>query len=181
MLEALIFRCATDTVFRWIWIFFSREKFYSKDIVSSITKSFRHNELICQKNQTLIFDIEGVRVYFVQYPFDWLYDFERIDDIRFAHVEDIIPGKIQGIENRKSKKDFWDIACLLGYYNMEDMFQIMEKKIPFINIGHLIHSFTNFEEADLQPDPVVLNGWTWEFVKEQISRAVIDYTKSFLK
>ncbi len=160
--------------------FFSRGKFNSNDLVSTITKNFRHFELVFQKNQTLIFDIEGVRVDFVQYPFDWLHNFEIIDGIRFADVEDIIPMKIQGIENRKSKKDFWDIACLFEYYSIAEMFQIMEKKFPFIDTGHLIHSFSNFEDAELQPDPLVLNDWTWELVKERIKAAVLVYTKSFL-
>lgn len=160
--------------------FFSRENFNSNDLVSTIIKNFRHFELIFQKNQTLIFEIEGVRVDFVRYPFDWLYDFEMMESIRFAHVEDIIPMKIQGIENRKSKKDFWDIACLLENFSIEHMFKIMEKKFPFINSGHLIHSFSNFEEADMQPDPMALNGWSWELVKERIKKAVLAYTKSFL-
>jgi len=161
--------------------FFTKEKFDSNSVVSSISRHFRHFELLFQKNQTLIFDIEGIRVDFVWYPFDWLKNFENIEGIRFADVEDIIPMKIQGIENRKSKKDFWDIACLIDHYKMEDMFSIMHQKFPFVDPGHLIHSFTHFEEADLQPDPLALNEWTWEMVKEKVRNAVLDYSRSFLK
>lgn len=161
--------------------FFSKEKFESNQMVSAISRHFRHFELVFQKNQTLIFDIEGIRVDFVQYPFEWLHPFEIIDNIRFAQFDDLIPMKIQGIENRKSKKDFWDIACLLDHYTIADMFNIMHKKFPFIDVGHLIHSFTHFEEADLQPDPVALNNWTWELIKEKIRIAVLDFSHTFLK
>lgn len=161
--------------------FFSKEKFDSNQIVSAISRYFRHFELIFQKNQTLIFNVEGIRVAFVQYPFEWLNSFEIIDGIRFADVEDLIPMKIQGIENRKSKKDFWDIACLLDQFSLPEMFHIMQRKVPFIDIGHLIHSFTYFEEADLQPDPVALNDWTWELIKEKLTAASIEYSRLFLK
>jgi predicted nucleotidyltransferase component of viral defense system len=161
--------------------FFSKEAFVSNDIVSAISRNFRHFELVFQKNQTLIFDIEGVRVDFVQYPFEWLRPFEIIDGIRFAQVEDLIPMKIQGIENRKSKKDFWDIALLMQHYPVEEMFNIMQQKFPFVDVGHLIHSFTYFDDADLQPDPLALDGITWEFVKETVRNAVLDYSKTFLK
>jgi predicted nucleotidyltransferase component of viral defense system len=161
--------------------FFSKEKFEGNHLVSAIEKNFRHFELLFQKNQTLIFDIEGIRVDFVRYPFNWLNPFEDIEGIRFAQVEDIIPMKIQGIDNRKSKKDFWDIACLLDHFTMEEMFRIMHKKFPFIDPGHLIHSFTHFEEAELQPDPVALNDLTWEMIKERVTYAALDFSRSFLK
>ncbi len=161
--------------------FFTREKFIPEQVVSVVSKHFRHFELIFQKNQTLIFDIEQVRVDFVWYPFDWLFPFDRLDAIRMANVEDLIPMKIQGLENRKSKKDFWDIACLLDHFSLYEMMEIMKKKFPFVDIGYLIHSFTWFEDAELQPDPVSLNGVTWEEVKEKVSSGAIDFTKNFLK
>jgi predicted nucleotidyltransferase component of viral defense system len=161
--------------------FFTSKEFYPENLVSVIERNFRHFELLFQRNRTIIFDIEGVRVDFVQYPFKWLYDFEVLDGIRFAHVEDIIPMKIQGLENRKSKKDFWDIACLLQKFSIEELFAIVHKKFPFVDIGHLVHSFTHFEEADLQPDPIALNEWTWDEVKNVVSSSAIEYTKGFLR
>jgi hypothetical protein len=160
--------------------FFTSEKFYPEKLVSDIEKNFRHFELLFQKNQTVVFDIEGVRVDFVQYPFKWFYDFEVMDGIRFARIEDIIPMKIQGLENRKSKKDFWDIACLLQKFSVAELFEILKKKFPFVDTGHLVHSFTYFDEADLQPDPVALNEWTWDEVKNVVSSAAIQYTRGFL-
>jgi len=38
--------------------FFSKEKFESNQVVSIISRHFRHFELVFQKNQTLIFDID---------------------------------------------------------------------------------------------------------------------------
>jgi hypothetical protein len=73
------------------------------------------------------------------------------------------------------------ITGISNYYTITDMFNIMHKKFPFIDVGHLIHSFTHFEEADLQPDPVALNDWTWELIKEKIRNAVVDFSHTFLK
>lgn len=161
--------------------FFTSEKFNPEQVVSTVARFFRHFELVFQKNQTLIFDIENVRVDFVWYPFEWLHPFDNIDGMRLAHIEDIIPMKIQGLENRKSKKDFWDIACLLDVYSMEQMMEIMKKKFPFVDIGHLIHSFTHFDDADQQPDPMSLNGISWNEVKRKIETNAIAFTRSYLR
>lgn len=89
--------------------------------------------------------------------------------------------KLQALESRKSKKDFWDIACLLDHYTLRDMLEIMKAKFPFIDPGFLIHALTHFDDAELQPDPVALNNWSWVYVKSKLQNAAINYTESFLK
>lgn len=160
--------------------FFSSKKFDVELIASMVSRKFRDFELLFQRNQTIIFEIEKVRVDFVLYPFDWLNPFEHFDQIRMASVEDIVPMKLQSITTRQSKKDYWDIACLLEHNNLKDLLEIMKSKFPFVDLGFIIQALTHFEDAEDQPDPVVLNDWNWPMVKRKIISSVVSYTKSLL-
>lgn len=161
--------------------FFTNVSFEPNDIVRLVEKKFRHYELVFQRNQTLVFEIEQVRVDFVLYPFPWINPFDKTEAIRLVSIADIIPMKLQGMENRKSKKDFWDLACLLDHYSLQYMMETMKKKFPFVDIGFLIHALTHFEDAELQPDPLALNNWDWEYVKDRLQNAAVGFTKTFLK
>ncbi len=160
--------------------FFSSKPFDTELLASLINRKFRDFELLFQRNQTIIFEIEKVRVDFVLYPFEWLKPYEDIDHIRMASVEDIIPMKLQSITTRQSKKDYWDIACLLENIGLKDLLEIMKKKFPFVDLGFIIQALTHFEDAEDQPDPVALNDWNWAFVKEKITSSVVEYTESLL-
>jgi predicted nucleotidyltransferase component of viral defense system len=129
----------------------------------------------------MLFIIDEVRVDFVQYPFPWLLPFEMIDAIRFISAKDIIPMKLQAVSNRFSKKDYWDVAFLLNTYSLTEMLNIFREKFPQIDPGYIIHSLTNFEEAENQPDPDVLLSISWNEIKEKLSKAVKDFAKNSLK
>jgi len=160
--------------------FFSSKPFDTELLASLINRKFRDFELLFQRNQTIIFEIEKVRVDFVLYPFEWLKPYENIDQIRMVSVEDIVPMKLQSITTRQSKKDYWDIALLLENFELKDLLEIMKNKFPFVDPGYIVQALTHFEDAEEQPDPVALNDWTWAFVKGKITTSVVNYTESLL-
>jgi hypothetical protein len=157
--------------------FFSCNEFDRTTLFKLITKQFPSSELMFEQNQTMLFFIDEVRVDFVLYPFPWLRPFEILDAIRFISEKDIIPMKLQAVSNRYSKKDFWDIAYLLRRYTVEDMITIFKEKFPQIDTGFIIHSLTNFSEAEEQLDPDSLDDTSWDDVKESLSEAVKGFTK----
>src|SRR6266545_1992122 len=50
--------------------------------------------LLFEKNQTILFNIDDIKVDFVLYPFRWLYPFDIFNEIRLLSVPDIIPMKL---------------------------------------------------------------------------------------
>lgn len=152
--------------------FFTNTEFDKSQLFQVITKTFPSAELLFEQNQTMLFVINDVRVDFVLYPFPWFLPFEEREGTRLISEKDIIPMKLQAVSNRNSKKDYWDIALLLGKYPLKEMIRIFKKKFPQVDEGYIIHSLTDFEEAGNQFDPDSLNSITWEEVKRILSVAV---------
>lgn len=160
--------------------FFTNEPFDTASQFQLITKQFPAAELLFEKNQTMLFSIEDIKVDFVLYPFAWLFPFERVDGISFLSIKDIIPMKLQAASNRNAKKDYWDIAALLKLYSLDEMLQLFKTKFPQIDTGFIIHSLTDFEKADTEFDPDSMLSTTWEEVKFLLTSEVKKYTEGLL-
>jgi predicted nucleotidyltransferase component of viral defense system len=160
--------------------FFTNTPYQNSAIFQAITTGFPSAELLFEQNQTMMFSIDQIKVDFILYPFKWLFPFETIDGARLITLHDIIPMKLQAISNRFAKKDFWDIAFLLNIFSLSEMLEIFTSKFPQIDIGYIIHSLTNFDDAEMEQQPVTLLPKTWEEIKFELQKAVIDYTGSAL-
>jgi len=160
--------------------FFTNEKFDKPQLFQVITKTFPSAELLFEQNQTMLFVIDEIRADFVLYPFQWFLPFEETGGTRLISIKDIIPMKLQAVSNRNSKKDYWDIAMLLGQYPLREMILLFKEKFPQVDEGYIIHSLTDFEEAEDQFDPDSLNNRTWTDVKRILSEAVSRLTEDSL-
>lgn len=160
--------------------FFTNTAYQNSIIFGAITREFPAAELLFEQNQTMMFIIDKVKVDFILYPFKWRQPFETIDGARLIGLPDIIPMKLQALSNRFSKKDFWDIAFLLNYFSLSEMLKIFKSKFPRIDIGYIIHSLTDFEVAEREQDPVELIPKTWEEIKNELQKVVIDFTNASL-
>ena len=160
--------------------FFTTSSYDNSSIYKTVTSLFPSAELLFEQNQTMMFIIDGVKVDFILYPFEWLYPFDIAEGIRLINVNDIIPMKLQAISNRFSKKDFWDIDCLLKDFSLSEMIAFFKVKFPPIDTGYIIHSLTNFESAEKEEDPICIISRKWEDVKINLAQKVVVYTNSFL-
>jgi len=158
--------------------FFTNKPFENSAIFRAVTASFPTAELLFEQNQTMMFTIDNIKVDFILYPFKWLQPFETIDDARLIALPDIIPMKLQALSNRFSKKDFWDIAFLMKIFSLSEMLEIFKSKFPQIDTGYIIHSLTNFDDAEREQQPVALLPKTWEEITNELAKAVIDFTNS---
>jgi len=158
--------------------FFTNKPFENSAIFQAVTIRFPTAELLFEQNQTMMFTIDNIKVDFILYPFKWLQPFETIDHARLIALPDIIPMKLQALSNRFSKKDFWDIAFLMKIFSLSEMLEIFKSKFPQIDTGYIIHSLTNFDDAAREQPPVALLPKTWEEIKIELAKAVIDFTNS---
>lgn len=160
--------------------FFISSNFRNSLVFQTITDEFPTATLLFEQNQTMMFSINGIKVDFILYPFEWLHPFDLIKKTRLVSVADIIPMKLQSLSNRFSKKDFWDIAFLLKVLTLEKMMELFRAKFPQVDPGFIIHSLTAFDEAEREPDPVCIMPKTWMEVQEDLKNEVIQYTNQFL-
>ena len=128
----------------------------------------------------MMFSINDIKVDFVLYPFPWLRSFDTFEGITLLSVIGIIPMKLQAVSNRNAKKDYWDVAILLKQYSLAEMLKIFKTKFPQIDIGFIIHSLTDFENADTEPDPDIYINITWSEIKIQLSDEVKKYIEGLL-
>lgn len=95
------------------------------------------------------------------------------DGIRFASTDDIVAMKVDVIRRGARKKDFWDIHELLDRYTLKDMLLLRKERYPYSHDkDEIIASFTHFENADDDFDPICLKGKYWELIKLDITEAL---------
>ena len=147
---------------------FSNTDFASNDLLTSLLKDYQivvNNQL----SQTLITTINYVKVDFIKFHYPFIRPFLVIENIRMASLEDIAAMKLDAITGRGSKKDFYDLFFLLQHYSIDELFSFYTEKYPHQTTFHVARSLTYFDDADIQPNPIVFDKTiTWETVKKKI-------------
>jgi hypothetical protein len=159
---------------------FSNKNFDIDFIIQLLEKNFGGFESRQTGNAIGIFGfIDDVKVDLVKYHF-----FETIDEpiveqgIRMYSDKDIMAMKVFAILKRAQKKDFWDVAELLGHYSIKDFMSSYNQKYPNHQLPISIpQALIYFEEANDSDDPVSLKGQTWSSVKKEIQKKVSEYLK----
>lgn len=98
---------------------------------------------------------------------------DQYDDIRFASLADSSAMKLNAISNRGSKKDFWDVDCLLNHFPFPEMLDLFERKYPAANRWNVEKSLLYFDDAEAEPEPMDLVGRTWTEIKDRIRRELL--------
>jgi hypothetical protein len=90
----------------------------------------------------------------------------EIGPYRLATVEEIIAMKIDIVQRKARKKDFWDLDELLEKYSIEQMIALHKQRYPQGHDEKLIRkNFVDFERADEDFTPICLKGKHWELIK----------------
>ena len=89
-----------------------------------------------------------------------------LENVRLAAREEIIAMKVDVIQRRGRKKDFWDLHELLNNYSIDEMVALHLERYPY---GHdealILQKFADFELADSDFDPVCLKEKQWQIIK----------------
>jgi predicted nucleotidyltransferase component of viral defense system len=108
-----------------------------------------------------------------------------IENIRMANMDDLVAMKVDIIQRRGRKKDFWDLHELLEHYSLSQMIALHYERYPYSHEEELIvKNFIDFEKADEDFDPVCLRGKYWEVIKadfmDEINKYPVESTNSAL-
>jgi len=107
------------------------------------------------------------------YTDEFIMDYQLIDNIRLASIEEILSMKMDVISRIGRKKDYWDIHELMGDFSLGRMLDLHRKRYPYSHDAALIVDHMNdFSHADLDFDPVCLHGKHWEVIKLDLIRFV---------
>lgn len=152
--------------------FFSFDSFHSKFLLENLLSDFEIT-INHQTEKALISNINGIKVDFIHFKYPFQYPFIEKDKMRIASIEDIAAMKLDAITGRGNKKDFFDLYFLLQKFTLEQLFEFYAQKFPHQTTFHVLRSLTYFEDAEIQPDPIVFDkNITWNKVKKHIEKTI---------
>lgn len=124
-----------------------------------------------------VFVIDGVKVDFINYPYQWIDEAVVDETVLLASPRDIAAMKVNAIEGRGSKKNFIDLYFLLQHYSIQDILGFYAKKYPEYSIFRALMSLTYFEDAESQFMPKMFTNVSWEDIKNTLRKAVAEVSK----
>jgi predicted nucleotidyltransferase component of viral defense system len=156
--------------------FFGKVDFEQVDI-NEVFAGFESVNAIKKSKNINIFEINGVKVDFVNYNYPWLQSLLLEDDLRLAQKKDIAAMKIAAITGRGSKKDFVDLFYLLNEFSLEQIMEFYKQKYIDASDFIALKSLSYFDDANQDLPLDMLMDVSWKNVKERIRAQVIEYTE----
>ena len=116
--------------------------------------------------------LDGIKTDLISFKYPLLENIIEQDGIRMAGLPDISAMKLSALAQRGSKKDFFDLYFLLKEYSLEELFGFFRKKFSATELFHITKSLTWFEDAEAEPDPVLIRKTEWKEVKAFLRKTV---------
>lgn len=146
----------------------------SEEIREALSES--HSLTVVKESRNInIYLIDGIKVDFVNYKYEWIDNPVEEDTIILAGIKDIAAMKIAAVVGRGTKKDFIDLFFLLRQYSLQEILQLYLQKYPDGSLFIALKSLTYFEDAETDPMPVMFEKVNWNDVKARIKQAVASF------
>jgi len=158
--------------------FFS-DKVFDKGLLKEFLEENFHPTSVRENASKAIMQcqIRNVKVDFVSVKDPFNKEINYIENIPFAHIEDIAALKLNAVKGRGSKKDFWDISKLLDVYSLTELLTFYQTRYPYDDAFTVMRALVYFDDAENEPDPVMIEKTSWEKVKTKIEKAFKNYYK----
>jgi hypothetical protein len=141
------------------------------------------DKVISMRPQTLHCIKEGVRLSFLFYDVPLRYPVHLWQGIHVAAWQDIVAEKMKTLSQRGAKRDFWDVYSVIKLRSgIQEVGSLFVDKFQDVGINryHVLKSLAYFEDAENDPDPILLSDEKapdWD----QIKQFFIDHIKEFEK
>ncbi|MBQ0142349.1 MAG: nucleotidyl transferase AbiEii/AbiGii toxin family protein [Prevotellaceae bacterium] len=149
------------------------------DELVELMRGIGSTQLLKRSKSINIFIVNGIKVDFVNYDYEWIAPPIIEEDIVLAMEPDIAAMKVNAIIGRGTRKDFIDIAFLLKKYSLSQILHFYFSKYPEASIFLASKSLAYFDDADNDPMPFMLNEETWDEIKQYISSKYEDYEDNY--
>lgn len=153
--------------------FFSQKSFDPELLQQDLVKYGNLTQTELAKGTVNTF-IDGVKLQFLEYPYDLIKPKVEWKSIQLSSIEDIACTKLQTIGMRGSKKDFIDLYFLLEKYSLAELFKFLDSKYQQIDYSkiHIMKSLVYFQDAEHQPMPRMHKKISWDDVKKTMTKSV---------
>lgn len=124
--------------------------------------------LIKKSKNILIYNINDIKVDFVNYNYPLLERPLKVDNIRLASLKDIGAMKLNAISGRGSRKDFIDLYFLLNFFSLDEILNFYNEKYIDGSEFLVLKSLQYFDDAENEDFPAMSQQISWEAVKTRI-------------
>jgi Nucleotidyl transferase AbiEii toxin, Type IV TA system len=104
-------------------------------ISSIILNNFKNVSLRSSSANGRTFSIDGVKVDIYDWHVRFIHEPLIIDEIRMSSITEIGTYKFDALTNRRSEKDFIDIAEILKHTSFKDLLTAFKQRYPYIQTG----------------------------------------------
>jgi len=143
--------------------------------INESLQKFKNVHLLKHTKNIHIYLIENIKVDFVNYPYPWIDNPLRTENLVLAGKKDIAAMKLAAITGRGTMKDFIDLFFLLNDFSLKEMLGFYNKKYFDGSEFIVLKSLTYFNDAESDEEPIMLNPISWKKVKTKIMQAVKKY------
>jgi len=137
-------------------------------------KGFRGSKPRTKLN-TLWIDVEDVPTSFMRFPYPCLWPTEPGLGFPIATLADIAAMKIEAIASRGARKDFYDLYFIcIESSGLQFALEAFENRYRMAHpdLLHRLKALTFFDDADAEPEPILLKPAEWRAVREYFEREV---------
>jgi len=134
-----------------------------------------------QNKNTLMGEIEGVKVDFITHNYPLVKPLLLGESIRMASLYDIAAMKLNAISGNGNKlKNFIDVAYLSSMLTLSDMLDAYQEKYASRNPTMVIKALDYYQDINFDENIEMLGGhYSWENVKSRLSQMTLYPHKLF--
>lgn len=152
--------------------FFKLGEFEVNGVIKMIDKFSNDIQVINQSEYSVAMIVDKTKIEFLRYDYKNLEIVEKLENIYLCSFIDNAVMKLSALVGWGTKKDFFDIVEILNHIPLSDLLERYAEKYPNSDPFMILKSLTWFEDAEADPDPVLMSKLTWEEVKMLISKHV---------
>jgi hypothetical protein len=150
--------------------YFTEREFSPEELFEAL--GLERATILSVSRNSLTLDAGGVKIDLLRHAYSRLAPVEEVEGVSLISLPDLAAMKLNAIANRGSKKDFYDLAELLGSYALTEMLGFFSRKYPATDSFAVIRSLAWFDDAEAEPDPVMLTHRSWGDVKRLVLKAI---------
>ncbi|MCK4527360.1 nucleotidyl transferase AbiEii/AbiGii toxin family protein [candidate division WOR-3 bacterium] len=164
--------------------FFTPENFSLEVLIQHLRTRFSYQETLVSSG-TLYCNLNQIKVSFLYYEVPLVYPKINYKKVEIADWRDILAEKFKTLSQRGNRKDFYDIYFTLFLKNITigESIETFKKRFKGtgINYYHILKSLVFFEEAEQEPELLLLKEVSWETVKTFFINNLREFEKHLLK
>jgi predicted nucleotidyltransferase component of viral defense system len=133
---------------------------------------------------TLYCILDSIKLSFIHYAVPLVYPPIQYESLQLADWRDILAEKFKTLSQRGAKKDFYDLyACFaFGNLKIDDGVKMLSLRFSKtgINYYHILKSLTYFDDAEREPELLLVKPITWQAVKDFFLTNLKEFEKHLL-